>query len=181
MSKNNLIAAWGNQEKRKLFLEAYEDWGVWLTIPELCLTFYRYQLPDETYIIAMKHRQHMYVGFKKEKWGFGVRYYVQRAGEHFTPSSYSSLWVVADLLKNAKVSLQKEAKERSENADTEFRVNAKVQVRGEVKYGNDWFDVDTEGVIVDIQKNGMLITLDRIDGDALATCFVRSKCISRLT
>ena len=61
-----------------------------------------------------------------------------------------------------------------------FQVDMRVHVRGEVKYGDEWFDVNTEGVIVDIQKGGMLITLDRIDGDGLATCYVRNKFVFAL-
>jgi len=56
----------------------------------------------------------------------------------------------------------------------------RVRVYGAVNYGDEWFDVDTEGVVVGINKRSMLITLDRIDGDGLATCIVKNKCISKL-
>ena len=51
---------------------------------------------------------------------------------------------------------------------------------GDVKYGEQWFTVNTEGTIVDIHKRGLLITLDNIDGDGLATCYVSNKCVSEI-
>jgi len=61
-----------------------------------------------------------------------------------------------------------------------FQIDRRVHVRGEVKYGDQWFDVDTYGTIVAARKKGMLITLDRIDGDGLATCYVKNKFISEI-
>ena len=106
--KINLVKLWGNNEKRLSFLNAYEDWGVWLTIPELDLTFHRYELPDKTYIIAMQHKANTYSGYDKGyKWVDSVRYYIQKTNEPFTPNSHSGINTVADLLKDAKVALQK--------------------------------------------------------------------------
>ena len=56
----------------------------------------------------------------------------------------------------------------------------RVRVYGEVKYGNEWYGVDTEGTIVDFASRTTLVTLDRIDGDSNATCFVANKHISLL-
>jgi hypothetical protein len=59
-----------------------------------------------------------------------------------------------------------------------FMVGDRVHVQGLVKYGDEWFEVNTEGIVVDMQSRGMLVTLNRIDGDALATCFVKNKNIT---
>ena len=59
-----------------------------------------------------------------------------------------------------------------------FLEGDRVKVYGSVKYGDEWFDVDTEGVIMAIQSKGMLVTLDRIDGDGLATCYISNKYIT---
>jgi len=117
----NLIKAWGNNDKRQAFLKAYKEWGVWFTTPELDLTFYRYQLPDKTVIIAMEHKYQTYINYKEGyKWeDGGIRYYVQKDGDPFSPNSHSSIGTVAELLKNAKTSLQKEEKKQTEEKDPE--------------------------------------------------------------
>ena len=106
----NLVQMWGNNEKRQAFLKEYQDWGIWLATPELDLTYYHYQLPDGTTIIAMEHKRQTYVGYQQgHKWESGVRYYVQKAGEPFSPGSHSSISSAADLLKDAKTALQKKS------------------------------------------------------------------------
>lgn len=108
MNKNkNLIHLWNNDEKRRTFLKAYKDWGIWLATPELDLTYYRYQLADGTNIIAMEHKYRGYVSYEEGyKWDIGVRYYVQKADEPFSPNSNSSISAVAELLKAAKLKQQ---------------------------------------------------------------------------
>jgi len=59
-------------------------------------------------------------------------------------------------------------------------IGDRVRVYGEVKYGNEWYDADTEGTIVDFGSRSTLVTLDRIDGDSNATCFVANKHITLL-
>ncbi|MCL1855090.1 MAG: hypothetical protein FWF86_05095, partial [Clostridia bacterium] len=79
MNNKNLAQLWGNDKKRKAFLEAYQDWGVWLETPELELKYYRYQLPDGTMIIAQEHNHRVYKGYQQGyEWGPGVYYYVQK-------------------------------------------------------------------------------------------------------
>jgi hypothetical protein len=108
----NLIKAWGNDKKRKEFLAAYQDWRVWLTTPELDLAYYRYTMPDGKIIIAMEHKRHAYQGYDAQpqyKWENDVSYFLQKPDEPFTPNSKISTSAVADLLKDAKVSLQNKA------------------------------------------------------------------------
>jgi len=110
MDKKELINLWKNHETRQEFLKAYKNWDVWLTTEELELTYYRYILPDGTAIIAMEHKHHTYVGYKEGyKWDEGVRYYVQKPNDPFSPDSQHSISAVAELLKAAKVALQVKA------------------------------------------------------------------------
>ena len=115
MNENNdLIKLWKNNETRQDFLKAYCDWGIWLSTKELDLTYYRYQLPNDTIIIAMEHMHKAYVGYQQGyAWETSVRYYVQKADEPFTPNSHSSITAVAELLKAAKVQLQGKTKKKA--------------------------------------------------------------------
>jgi hypothetical protein len=45
-TNQELVRLWANAEKRKAFLADYTKWGVWLTIPEIELTYYQYELPN---------------------------------------------------------------------------------------------------------------------------------------
>lgn len=104
----DLIKRWGNTEKRRAFLEAYQDWELWITTPELKLLYYRYLLPDGTAIIAMEHQRNTFMGYDKgHEWQSAVRYYVQKPDAPFSPDSHISISGVEEMLKNAKVSLQK--------------------------------------------------------------------------
>ena len=59
-----------------------------------------------------------------------------------------------------------------------YEIDSRVRVQGEVKYGDEWYDVDTSGTVVDLRPRTVLVTLDRIDGDANATCIVKRKYIT---
>ena len=59
-----------------------------------------------------------------------------------------------------------------------FLVGDRVAVVGPVKYGDTWYDVETEGRVEYIHPRGMNVCLDRIDGDALATCYVANRYVS---
>jgi len=107
----NLVQAWSNDDKRKQFIEAYKDWGVYETVSKLDLAYYRYEMPDGTIIYAMEHNQktYDYQNGTKEGWKTGVSYYIQKKGDRFMPSP-SSIWAVADLMKQAKMEFQRECK-----------------------------------------------------------------------
>jgi hypothetical protein len=47
---------WANTDKRREFIRNYSEWGVWLTVPELGLTCYKYDLPDGGRILAMEYQ-----------------------------------------------------------------------------------------------------------------------------
>jgi len=83
-SKEELIKLWGNSAKRKAFVEQYKEWGVYVSIPELTLTFYKCDLPDGSIIFVMEHMQENYdhkIG--KCKWEIDKLMYLQK-GEYFT-------------------------------------------------------------------------------------------------
>ena len=103
--EKNLIKLWRNHESRVAFIDDYSKWGVWAKTPKLGLTYYRYELPDGTAIIAMRHKKKNWQS--GSQWVDGVTYYVQRKDEPFTPHSASHNYAVAELLKDAKVKLQK--------------------------------------------------------------------------
>lgn len=46
-----------NDEERKQWLTAYEDWGIWLSIPQLGLHVYRCDLPDGSSIVVDDYYQ----------------------------------------------------------------------------------------------------------------------------
>ena len=51
---------WNTEEKRRAFLQRYRDWGVWLTVPELEMRYYRYLLPDGAQIIVREYQSKNY-------------------------------------------------------------------------------------------------------------------------
>jgi len=112
----NLIKLWNNSEKRKAFLENYQSWGVWITTPELDLTYYRYIMPDGAAIIAMEHMSERY------DWKTGTAatyekkacFYVQKPDVPFLPRA-QSISSVAEILMAAKAALQKQIREAGNN------------------------------------------------------------------
>ena len=108
MSDNkNLIQLWGNHTKRQEFLENYKAWDLWFNVPETEWTLYRYTIPGGATIVALEYRREP-SNYSKEK--TGVLYYTQREGSFINPDFPSSIWNVADLLKNAKIKIQQENK-----------------------------------------------------------------------
>jgi len=104
----NPIQLWGNDQKRKAFLEAYKEWGLWFETPELELKYYRYQLPNGTTIIVQEHNHRVYETYQKHRWDRGVFYYVQKPDEPaFSPDFKQRLSYAADMLKDAKIAMQK--------------------------------------------------------------------------
>ena len=107
----NLIQLWKNGDGRKAFLEGYKDWGEWTRTQELDLVFYRYALPNGDTVIAMEHNCYTYRNARGGEWERDVRYYIQKKDTPFTPLT-ASLYTVTDLLKDEKIRLQKEQKNK---------------------------------------------------------------------
>ncbi len=109
--KQELIKLWGNDGKRKAFLDSYQSWGVWFTQPEMDLTFYKYDLPGGTRLIVMEYMREPYYGEPGYKSGASVtakKFYVQ-TGKHFEPSAVNG-YRIYDRLKDLKIEMQKELK-----------------------------------------------------------------------
>jgi len=103
-SNEELKKLWTNHEKRRAFIEMYKDWGVYITVPELNLTFYKYDLPDGAKLVVMEHMQKTHApGKGKDPWYIRAKVYLQKE-EYFMPHS-SSDYEVCNYLKELKRSL----------------------------------------------------------------------------
>lgn len=110
--KHKLVKLWANIEKRRAFVGEYKTWGVWFTVPELDLTFYKYDIPEGNRIIAMEYKREPH--YREETGALnGViidyQLYLQRS-EYFKPSCTND-YAINDYLKDLKVKMQKELKE----------------------------------------------------------------------
>jgi hypothetical protein len=113
-TKEELVQLWANNDKRREFAQNYKQWGVWLAVPELGQTFYRYDLPDGSgKILAMEYRRENHYPLAGESKVQTVALYYLWDGAHFVPNPVSE-YTIADRLKNLKAALQKEL--RSETA-----------------------------------------------------------------
>jgi len=100
-SNEDLLKLWSNSKKRREFVNGYKTWGVYLTVPELDLTFYKYDLPDGSKLIVMEYRQENYYPRDDQpKWHTGTREYLQKS-EYFMPDAASG-HQIEDHLKTLK-------------------------------------------------------------------------------
>lgn len=109
------VKLWSNDEKRWAFVQDFKVWGVWFIQPELGLTFYKYDLPDDSRIIAMEYQREPYYGEKPDGNGETVtasKRYLQ-CGKYFIPSPTND-YRIADHLKDIKARLMKELKDNAQ-------------------------------------------------------------------
>ena len=111
MTKQEYIKLWANSEKREAFLADYRSWGVWLTVPELDLVYYKHELPSGTKIIVMEYQQIQYKqGYKDEqKYKTRTRMFLMEY-EKFLPDEQSENNMTEYLLK-LKLEYQEELKQ----------------------------------------------------------------------
>ena len=84
-SNEELLKLWSNSAKRKDFVEKYKDWGVFIEVPELRMTYYKFELPDGAVVFVMEHMQEVYdPDARAMKWDTGKKYYLQK-DEFFEP------------------------------------------------------------------------------------------------
>ena len=106
-TNQELVRLWANADKRSEFLATHKKWGVWLTIPELGLIYYRYELPKGDRILAMEYqRKNSYPRTDEEVLQTVTVYYLWE-GELFTPNP-ASVSYITNRLKELKVEIQKE-------------------------------------------------------------------------
>ena len=107
-TKQELTRLWTNNEKRREFLKNYSEWGVWLEVPELGLTYYQYALPDgSARLLAMAYkRPNPYPRDDENILQTSVLYYIWE-GDYFIPSPAGE-WEITDRLKRLKATMQAE-------------------------------------------------------------------------
>ena len=108
-TNQELVKLWTNDQKRKSFINDYKAWGVWITQPELDLTYYKYDLPGGGRIIAMEYLRSLFPSEKPAGNNKAVvckSLYLQ-TGDYFNPSAVSD-YTIAEHLKNLKAKLLKE-------------------------------------------------------------------------
>jgi len=104
-SNEELKKLWANHEKRQAFTKLYKDWDIHATIPDLNLTFYKYDLPDGSTLFVLDHMQRNHSRYgNKRKWLFRTKMYLQKE-EYFEPRATSES-EVCNHLKALKMKLQ---------------------------------------------------------------------------
>ena len=115
-TEQELLKLWANDEKRREFIKNYKEWGIWFTVPVLDLTFFKYDLPGGSMVIAMEYLREPYLSERNNGNGesfASAKFYLQR-GKHFNPFS-SSDHEMAGWLKDLKESLSKEQRQRDKH------------------------------------------------------------------
>ena len=110
-SNQELLSLWTNDTKRRAFVKNYKVWGVWFVQTELDLTYYKYDLPNDSgRIIAMEYFRDPYRYDESNEPVLCVKFYLQR-GKCFVPNEASD-YNIADCLKNLRSTLNAEQKQR---------------------------------------------------------------------
>lgn len=107
------VKLWGNSSKRRKFLENYKDWGVWFTVEQLDLTFYKYDLSNGNRVIAMEYKRSVYHPSENEQpWRPAYKLYIQDAGKTFQANALYEGYVES-YLKDEKVRLQQALRQQA--------------------------------------------------------------------
>lgn len=113
LTKSELVDLWRNNDKRREFFKGYKAWGVWLTVPELGLAYYKYILPDGCRLIAMEYQsKNRYPAYGGDEIQTAASHYLWE-GEYFSPSPASEYEIV-DRLKKLKAVLQAELRSEAD-------------------------------------------------------------------
>ena len=96
-AKRELAQRWGNNGKRREFLHSYSEWGVWITVPELGLTYYKYELPDSSRLLAMEYQRENSYPFYGEDGVKTLTTYFLWDGEYFSPNAASERTIIERL------------------------------------------------------------------------------------
>ena len=110
------VKLWANTPKRKEFLKNYKDWGVWFTVDQLDLVFYKYDLNSGGRIIVLEFKRPFYHPSEDEQpWCWAHKMYFQDAGKPFQPmSQYDGQ--IEIFLKDEKVRLQQELRQQAKRS-----------------------------------------------------------------
>lgn len=117
MNTAELINLWANDAKRREFVNSYKSWGEWFKVPQLDLTFYKYELPDGSKIIVMEYLQkNYYVHDGEPEYHTGHVFFLQKY-EHFMPEHVSDSLIAGHLM-TLKQQYQDEQKKARQCANT---------------------------------------------------------------
>jgi hypothetical protein len=115
ITTQDYINLFSNDQKRRAFIADYQTWGVWITQPELGLTYYKHDLPDGARIIVMEHLRTPYTSENNGEDVLMSRFHLQKSGQFFNPTATGEFGI-ADHLKELKAKLVKELKGNPKNA-----------------------------------------------------------------
>lgn len=63
----------------------------------------------------------------------------------------------------------------------DYKVGENVRVSGEVEYGDNWYRVASDGIIVEkISEKETMVNIDSVDGDLNAVVIVENKYIQKI-
>lgn len=94
-----------NNDQRKKFLENYQTWPVWFTVPEASEVYHRFNLPDGSSIVICEY--HMWVEWK-EKYSdenpdlIGKREYLLKPGYRYLQDCHTNSTALVEHLKNVQ-------------------------------------------------------------------------------
>lgn len=92
-----------NNDQRKKFLENYQTWPVWFTVPEASEVYHRFNLPDGSSIVICEY--HMWLEWK-EKYSdenpdsIGTREYLLKPGYRYLQNCHTNSTALVEHLKN---------------------------------------------------------------------------------
>jgi hypothetical protein len=92
---NKLGFNWSNHEKRKAWLEKYQDWGMYCETKEFAMKWYKFDLPNGKRIVVCEYPS------SYRKGGVAAEYYCLRnAGAILMPKYPCGINSAADILKD---------------------------------------------------------------------------------
>jgi len=103
MTNEEKIRQWGNDSKRREFIRNCKSWDKWVFIKELDMTFYKFEISPEKWLVAAEYISKPFYGESKP----GFLYYIHKPGEIFQPYRKQE-YELTDLLKEEKMRLLSE-------------------------------------------------------------------------
>ena len=102
LTRDQKIQLWNNNVLREKFIDAYTDWDMWVTVDALSLVFWKYELSEKNWIIAMEY-QNVYRSYSSSE-GIrkDVKYFIHDPQKPFLPSPRMK-FEITNLLKYEKM------------------------------------------------------------------------------
>jgi hypothetical protein len=99
-----------NNTKRIEWIKNYKEWGVWYIDHNINARYYRFNFPDDSYIIAVEYKN-KFIRFKRddnEDEFSQAHYHLVRKDDYYSPYDCSQTEIV-EYLKNMNLELWKNA------------------------------------------------------------------------